>query len=69
MKKLWNWFNGKKTNIGSTIVSLASVAVLIFPEHTTAYKIGLGIGLTAQALGIGHKIEKGEIKLPTGKRE
>ena len=66
LKKTLNLLDGYKNKIGNTIIAAAAVVQFAFPEHTLAYQVGFGIGLFAKTIGIGHKVKKGEVKLPSG---
>ena len=62
MKKVWNWFNGKKTLIGSILIGVPVIWMEVEKilqtggvEETTLVAIGGGIAL---AVGWGHKLMK-----------
>lgn len=62
ISKTWNWFNGKKTVIG-TVCLLASK---YFPQHTLTYQITSTLGELLGYGGMVHKAVKNKDKLPSG---
>ncbi|GJQ63519.1 MAG: hypothetical protein SCALA702_25720 [Melioribacteraceae bacterium] len=56
-KKIKEWFNGKKTVIGSVMLIVAG----ILDESGTTSKILYALGTLFAGTGIAHKKKKGEI--------
>lgn len=56
-KKIKEWFNGKKTVIGSTLLIVAG----LMDESGAASKILYALGTLFAGTGIAHKKKKGEI--------
>jgi hypothetical protein len=57
LKDAWNWLDGKKTAIGSTLLVVAQV----LPPHTTVHKVSLVLGTLLTGTGVVHKAKKGEL--------
>lgn len=61
MKKLWDWFNGKKTNIGAYILAVMQILVLLKVPIPTNIIEAINIFATVFFLGgASHKVIKSE---------
>jgi hypothetical protein len=61
MRKLWNWFSGKKTTIATAYWTAMLPAVKIIYDTGVPDDVELilgGIGLALSFLGLGHKAAK-----------
>jgi len=70
IKKFIEWFNGKKVNIGAFIGSVGTLLLILpIPIAPWIPEAVLIVGGMISGIGIGHKIQKGEIKMPKRKND
>ena len=62
MKGAWEWFNGKKTVIGTVIILAAEGVKLFFPELIEPQKVEFiqSVGMILGGVGLVHKGTKTE---------
>lgn len=58
LKQAWQYFNGKKTAIGTVMVICSE----IFPQHTVAHQVLYYGGVILGGAGVMHKAQKGEFQ-------
>jgi len=56
MAKIWEWFNGNKTVIGTLILAVLSTGII--GDHTFGYQILLWLGGILAGTGVVHKMVK-----------
>ena len=57
MAKIWEWFNGNKTVIGTLILAVLSTGLI--GDHTFGYEVLLWLGGILAGTGVAHKLAKG----------
>jgi len=62
MKKLWNWFSGKKTVIGAVLLGVPVIWEAVVPilsaSGVNEAKVVAITGVIATVVGLGHKVVK-----------
>lgn len=56
MTKIWEWFNGNKTIIGTLLLTITPI---LLGDHTFAYQFLMWLGGILAGVGVVHKIGKG----------